>query len=39
MATTGRPKRELTLAADEREQLVRWSRRAKSFQALALQDR
>ncbi|MGO9100059.1 MAG: helix-turn-helix domain-containing protein, partial [Mycobacterium sp.] len=36
MARTGRPKAELVLTADEREQLVRWSRRAKSSQALAL---
>ena len=39
MARTGRPKTELTLAEDEREQLVRWSRRAKSSQALALRSR
>src|SRR5688572_9422200 len=35
MARTGRPKAELRLTADERETLVRWSRRAKSSQALA----
>jgi transposase len=35
MARTGRPKAELRLTAAERETLVRWSRRAKSSQALA----
>src|SRR5918995_613556 len=35
MARTGRPKAELRLTAEERETLVRWSRRAKSSQALA----
>src|SRR5829696_9233169 len=35
MARTGRPKAELRLTADERETLMRWSRRAKSSQALA----
>ena len=39
MARTGRPKLELTLSDDEREQLVRWSRRAKSSQALALRSK
>lgn len=39
MARTGRPKTELTLTEDEREQLVRWSRRAKSSQALALRSK
>jgi transposase len=39
MARTGRPKAELTLSDDEREQLVRWSRRAKSAQFLALRSR
>ena len=39
MARTGRPKTELTLADGEREQLVRWARRAKSSQALALRSR
>ena len=39
MARTGRPKTELTLAEDEREQLVRWARRAKSSQALALRSK
>ncbi len=35
MARMGRPKAELVLTADERETLERWSRRAKSSQALA----
>jgi transposase len=35
MARTGRPKAELTLSADERETLERWSRRARSSQVLA----
>ena len=39
MARTGRPKPSLTLSDDERDQLVRWSRRAKSAQALALRSR
>jgi transposase len=39
MARTGRPKVELVLTVGEREQLVRWSRRAKSSQALALRSR
>ena len=39
MPRTGRPKSELLLTVDEREQLVRWSRRAKSAQALALRSR
>src|SRR5664279_3871098 len=39
MARTGRPKTELTLTEEERAQLVRWSRRAKSSQALALRSR
>jgi transposase len=39
MARTGRPKSELTLAEEERLQLVRWSRRAKYSQALALRSR
>lgn len=39
MPRTGRPKAELTLTADEREQLTRWSRRAKSSQALALRSK
>jgi transposase/transposase-like protein len=39
MPRTGRPKAELVLTDGEREQLVRWSRRAKSSQALALRAR
>ena len=39
MARTGRPKVELSLSAQERDQLTRWSRRAKSSQALALRSR
>jgi transposase len=39
MVRTGRPKVELVLSDVEREQLVRWSRRAKSAQALALRSR
>ena len=39
MARTGRPKAKLSLTAEEREQLVRWSRRAKSSQALALRSK
>jgi len=39
MARTGRPKAELVLSTAEREQLLRWSRRAKSAQALALRSR
>lgn len=39
MPRTGRPKAELTLSDEEREQLLRWSRRAKSSQALALRSR
>ncbi|MGW9133344.1 IS630 family transposase [Streptomyces sp. NPDC055681] len=35
MAKTGRPMAELVLSEDERATLVRWSRRAKSSQALA----
>jgi transposase len=35
MAKMGRPVAELVLSVDEREQLVRWSQRAKSSQALA----
>jgi transposase len=35
MARTGRPTAELTLTDQERERLVRWSRRAKSSQVLA----
>src|SRR3954447_11319024 len=36
---TGRPKVELSLSAEERDQLVRWSRRRKSAQGLALRSR
>ncbi len=39
MAGRGRPKAELTLSDEERETLQRWSRRAKSAQALALRCR
>ena len=39
MSRTGRPKSELILSDEEREQLLRWSRRAKSSQALALRSR
>src|SRR5512144_3269248 len=39
MPRTGRPKAELVLTDAEREQLTRWSRRAKSSQALALRSR
>src|SRR6478609_1985452 len=39
MARTGRPKLELALTEDERAQLVSWSRRATSAQALALRSR
>jgi len=39
MPKTGRPKTELTLTPEEREQLVRWERRRKSSQALALRSR
>ncbi|RPF26963.1 IS630 family transposase [Georgenia muralis] len=39
MSRSGRPKAELVLTAEEREQLMRWSRRAKSAQALALRSR
>lgn len=36
MPRTGRPTTELVLSDEERETLLRWSRRAKSSQALAL---
>jgi transposase/transcriptional regulator with XRE-family HTH domain len=39
MARTGRPKLVLELTDEEREQLVRWERRRKSSQALALRSR
>lgn len=39
MTRSGRPKAELNLTDEEREQLVRWTRRRKSSQALALRSR
>src|ERR1035441_88868 len=39
MPRTGRPKTELALNDEEREQLVRWERRRSSSQALALRSR
>jgi transposase len=39
MAGRGRPKAPLVLSDDERETLVRWARRAKSSQALAVRCR
>jgi transposase len=39
MARTGRPKALLELTEEERNELERWSRRAKSSQALALRSR
>src|SRR5680860_1352031 len=39
MPRTGRPKEALVLSDEERVQLVRWSRRAKSAQSLALRSR
>src|SRR5436190_3028546 len=39
MARTGRPKAELTLSDVERQTLQRWTRRAKTAQALALRAR
>jgi len=39
MARTGRPKQALELTDAERDQLVRWERRRKSSQALALRSR
>jgi transposase len=39
MPRTGRPKAELIVSDDEREQLLRWARRRKSSQALALRSR
>jgi transposase/transcriptional regulator with XRE-family HTH domain len=39
MARTGRPKQVFELSDSEREQLVRWERRRKSSQALALRSR
>ena len=39
MPRSGRPKAVLVLTEEEREQLTRWARRAKSSQALALRSR
>ncbi len=39
MPRTGRPKAVLELTVEEREQLLRWARRRKSSQALALRSR
>src|SRR4051794_41851599 len=39
MPRTGRPKAALVLSEDEREQLGRWSRRARWSQALALRSK
>src|SRR4051794_20559157 len=39
MARTGRPKAELVLTAEDRDQLSRWARRHSSAQALALRSR
>src|SRR5207244_7207556 len=39
MARTGRPKTALVLSDEERATLLRWSKRAKSAQALALRCR
>lgn len=39
MPRSGRPKAELVLTEDERDQLSRWARRRKSSQALALRSR
>jgi transposase len=39
MPRTGRPKAELVLSSEEREQLQRWARRRKSSQALALRSK
>jgi transposase len=39
MPRTGRPKTELTVTDAEREQLLAWSRRAKSSQSLALRSK
>lgn len=39
MARTGRPKADLALTDQEREQLLRWGRRAKSAQSLALRSK
>lgn len=39
MPRTGRPKQDLTLTTEERDQLSRWVRRASSAQSLALRSR
>jgi transposase len=39
MARTGRPKADLMLTDQEREQLLRWARRAKSAQSLSLRSK
>jgi transposase len=39
MPRTGRPKVALTVTEEEREQLLRWARRAKSAQSLALRSK
>jgi transposase len=39
VAWTGRPKADLRLTDQEREQLLRWGRRAKSAQSLALRSK
>jgi transposase len=39
MASRGRPKAELVVTAEEREQLQRWARRATSAQSLALRSK
>jgi transposase len=39
MARTGRPKADLALTDQEREQLLRWARRAKSAQSLSLRSK
>lgn len=39
MVRTGRPKAVLVLSDEEREQLLRWSRRARSAQSLALRSK
>src|SRR4051794_33679181 len=39
MPRTGRPKAPLELSEEERGQLLRWSRRARSAQSLALRSR
>src|SRR3954454_18721917 len=39
MPRSGRPKQELVLTSEEREQLTRWARRASSAQSLALRSK